>query len=46
LANQNVNEEVSQIMADKKAKGGKVGKMFPLESKGAKGKITGSKKGK
>lgn len=29
-----------------KVKGGKVGKMFPLESKGAKGKITGSKKGK
>jgi hypothetical protein len=33
--------------ASGKVKGGKVGKMFPLESKGAKGKIGGSsKKGK
>jgi hypothetical protein len=45
LGKQNVKEEVSQIMA-KAVKGGKVGKMFPLESKGAKGKITGAKKGK
>ena len=34
-------------MEDKKAaKGGKVGKMFPIEKKGGKGKLTGGKKGK
>jgi hypothetical protein len=33
--------------AKKKAGNGKVGKMFPLESRGAKGKISGAgKKGK
>jgi len=30
----------------KKAGKGKVGKQFPLEKKGAKGKLTGGKKGK
>lgn len=34
-------------MGTKKVGKGKVGKMFPLETKGARGKITGSsKKGK
>lgn len=32
--------------AKKKAGKGKVGKQFPLETKGAKGKISGGKKGK
>lgn len=34
-------------MSGKKAvKGGKVGRMFPLEKAGQRGKITGGKKGK